>query len=432
MGSLRYRQDYLIFSGLLSPFGPGDNTGMTTLRNAVYARLRQLAAHEIGHTLGLAHNFVASTENNASVMDYPHAFASLHDDGSVDLTKAYPTGIGTWDKVAIRYGYTQFAPGTDTKAELSRILAEAARSGNTFITDADSRPLGSAHPKAHLWDNGPDPVAELTRLLNVRRAALDRFGENSIPTGEVFSRLEETLVPLYFLHRYQTEAAAKVLGGVDYTYAVRGDGQTITRIVPAPDQRRALAALLQTVSPSVLTTPERIVALIPPHPPGYDRTRESFPSQTGVTFDPIAAAQAAAGLTGSLLFNPQRAARLIENHSRNAANPSLQEVIGAVAKATWLAPAQPGLAAEVKRGTDVSLLKSLLALAVSAEDTSPLVSQVSLAWLTSHRTQLPLYGQRLLADFERNPKGFELPPSPAAPPGQPIGEMDSCALPPLP
>ena len=429
LGSLRYRQDYLIFSGLLSPFG-GDDGKLSQVKEAVYARLRQLAAHEIGHTLGLAHNYVASTHDRASVMDYPHPWVELKSDGSPDLSHAYATGIGSWDKVAIRYGYTQFPAGADEKKALNQILLDAAHEGNIFITDEDSRPLGSAHPRAHLWDNGPNAVAELARLLKVRAAALDRFGENSIPAGQPWSRLDETLVPLYFLHRYQTEAAAKSLGGVDYTYALRGDGQTVTQIVPAAEQKRALEVLLETVSPKTLTLPERILRLIPPHPPGYERTRESFPEQTGLTFDPVAAAQAAAGLTGSLLFNAERAARLVEQHARNAANPSLEEVIRRVAAATWLAPHAAGLNDPVKTAIDIVLFQQALLLA-NNDRASPVMRAAVLSTLTSMRPRLPEYLARTLQTFERAPEKFQPASLAEAPPGQPIGE-DNCVRPVLP
>ena len=430
LGSLRYRQDYLIFSGLLSPFG-SDPKPLESVREAVYSRLRQLAAHEVGHTLGLAHNYVASTDHNASVMDYPHPWIDLRSDGSLDISHAYPNGIGEWDKVAIRYGYTQFPSGSDLKKELNGIISEAVRLGDIFISDADSRPLSSAHPRAHLWDSGPNAVDELQRILKVRQAALNYFGPTSIPEGEVMSRLDETLVPVFFLHRYQTEAAAKVLGGLDYTYAVRGDGQVITKTVPAAEQRRALEGLIATLNPSVLTIPERIIALMAPHPPGYDRTRESFPARTGLTFDPIAAAEAAADLSASLLFNPERATRLVEHHARDASTPSLEEVINTVAKATWLAPARAGLAGQVKAASDIVVVKRLLALAVGTKE-SPLTSQIAFNTLTAQRSRLPSYALRLLQDFEREPKGFQLPAAPEAPPGQPIGQDDECARPILP
>jgi len=430
LGSLRYRQDFMIFSALLSPFGEDGGGALAEAKGAVYARLRQLAAHEIGHTLGLAHNYVASTHERASVMDYPHPRIELKSDGSLDLANAYATGIGTWDQVAIRYGYTEFARGTDEKKALSQILLNAAHDGNIFISDADSRPLGSAHPRAHLWDNGPNAVDELARLLKVRAAALQRFGENSIASGTPWSKLDETLVPLYFLHRYQTEAAAKVLGGVDYSYALRGDGQVVTEIVPATEQKRALQTLLQTVSPAALTLPERIVKLIAPHPPGFERTRESFPEQTGLTFDPVAAAQAAAGLTGSLLFQPERAARLIEHHGRNAANPALEDVIRQIAAATWLAPQAGGLPGEVKAAVDLVLFEQALELANDGH-ASPLVRAKVLATLEALRPRLPGYLAHRLQEFERAPEKFQSAALVEAPPGQPIGE-EECARPVLP
>ncbi|HMF76225.1 MAG TPA: zinc-dependent metalloprotease [Bryobacteraceae bacterium] len=429
LGSLRYRQDYLIFSGLLSPFGPSA-ASVPSMKDAVYARLRQLSAHEIGHTLGLAHNYIASTQNNASVMDYPHPRVDLLPDGALDLSHAYPTGIGEWDKVAIRYGYTQFPSGADEHKALDGILLDAARSGDISITDADSRPLGSANPHSHLWDNGPNTVDELQRILKVRQAALARFGENSVPADSPMSSLDDTLVPLYYLHRYQTEAAGKSLGGLDYTYTVRGDGQLVTKIVPATEQRRALMALLETISPKTLTLPERILLLIPPHPPGYPRNRETFPSRTGLTFDPVAAAEAAADLTASLLFNPERAARLAQYHARNQANPSFTEVVQTVAKATWLAPPPAGLEGEIKATVDIVLLERLLQLAADPEAATS-VKATALSALESGKARLPFYVRHLLDEFERDPKNFQVPKISPPPPGQPIGE-EECGMPLLP
>lgn len=270
---------------------------------------------------------------------------------------------------------------------------------------------------------------ELTRLLSVRQAALARFGENNVRTGEPMSRLDETLVPLYFLHRYQTEAAAKSLGGLSYSYALRSsDGdpkEAVTQIVPADEQRRALAALLDTVKPATLALPERILALIPPHPPGYARTRESFPSQTGLTFDPIAAAQAAATLTGSLIFNPQRAARLIEYHARDSHNPDLSEVITAVASATWRAHVPDGFAGRIKEAVDESLFRQFLTLRVD-ESTSPLVRNTIEEWVQqTKRSPLPANLVRMLDESEKHPERFKPIAAVEPPPGQPIGE-DEC------
>jgi hypothetical protein len=320
LGSLRARQDYLIAEALLSPYKQGAPVS-PQLEEMVLARIRQLAAHEVGHTLGLAHNFAASAiAPGTSVMDYPHPWITLDASGHPDLSHAYATGIGAWDKVAIQYGYSQFAPGDHEHAALDAILSKAQASGLYFITDQDSRPQGGAHPYSHLWDNGPDPAAELDRILTIRAAALSQFGENAIPMGLPMAEIEDTLVPLYLLHRYQTEAAAKEVGGLNYRYALRGDGQMVTEIVSPANQKHALNALLKTISPSTLTPPESLLKILPPRPPAYPRTPESFTAHTGLTFDPESAAEAAAEVTVSLLFNPQRASRLVEYHAHDTQN----------------------------------------------------------------------------------------------------------------
>jgi len=421
LGSLREHQDYLIFEGLLAPHIAGnDNT--KPLADAVYARLRQLAAHEVGHTLGLEHNYIASTAHRASVMDYPGPWIELRPDNTFDLSNAYATGIGEWDKVAIQWGYSQFNSGTDEKQALDRILMDAAHRGLVFITDADSRPPGSAHPKSHLWDNGGNAVDELTRLLKIRSIALSRFGENNIEPGAPMATLDEVLVPLYFLHRYQTEAASKSLGGLDYTYAVRGDGQLTTRIVSPAEQRRALRALLQTIDPATLTIPESILKLIPPRPPGYPRTHETFPSHTGVTFDPVAGAEAAADLTVSLILNSQRAARLVQYHAENAANPGLEEVIQTLLAATWHAKPRTGLEAEVAKTVNYVVLTRLIGLAVD-DTATPQVRSIATASVERLKPAVSdAFALDLIARFERNPKDMVLPKLAEAPPGQPIGE----------
>ncbi len=363
LGSLRARQDYLIAEALLSPYKPGAPVS-PQMQEMVLARIRQLAAHEVGHTLGLEHNFVASAiAPGTSVMDYPHPWITLDASGHPDLSNAYAVGIGTWDKVAIQYGYSQFAPGADEHASLNAIMSKAQAAGLYLITDQDSRPQGGAHPYSHLWDNGPDPAAELDRILTVRSAALAQFGENAIPIGMPMAEIEDTLVPLYLLHRYQTEAAAKEVGGLNYRYALRGDGQMVTEMVSPADQRKALAALMATISPGTLTLPESLLKIMPPRPPGYPRTQESFSGQSGVTFDPNGATEAATEITLGLLFNPQRASRLVEYHARDAQNPGLEEVIEATITATWKAPQVRGLQGETQRLTETAVVEHLLGLA---------------------------------------------------------------------
>jgi hypothetical protein len=367
-------------------------------------------------------------------MDYPHPWVTLDAQGKPTLEKAYAVGVGAWDKAAIRYGYSQFAPGTAEGPALDALLKQNGADGLRYITDADARPLGGAHPYAHLWDNGPDAAAELERILEVRKAALSRFGADAIQTGQPMAELEDTLVPLYLLHRYQTEAAAKLIGGLDYRYAVRGDGGMVTEMLSAERQRKALGAVLETLDPGVLTLPETLLAQLPPRPPDYGRTRESFEAHTGLTFDPEGAVEAAAGLTASLLFEPARASRLVEYHARNEELPGLREVIGETLKATWQAKRLGGLAGQTQFAVESVVLSYLLKLAVAAE-AAPQARAEALAsvgeletWLQG-QVRTPGEGQAHWAAaldeigrFRKDPEKFAAPPALATPPGQPIGD----------
>ncbi len=368
LGSLRVRQDYLIAEGLLAPYEKGKaGSGAPNpdkMQEMALARLRQLAAHEVGHTLGLEHNFAASTVNRSSVMDYPPPVVALGADGVPDLRQAYATGIGEWDKVSIAWGYQDFAPGVDERAALNGILNDAFLHRRLrYLTDQDARPAGSSSSVAHLWDSGANAVDELDRLMKVRAAALRRFGENNIREGAPLATIEDVLVPIYLLHRYQVEAASKLVGGMDYTFAVRGDGETPTQIVAPAEQRRALAAVLATLKPEELALPEPLLKIIPPRPVDYARGREDFKIRTSPAFDALAPAEAAAQQTLQFLFNRERAARLLEFHARDAANPSLDEVLDAIFKATWSAPHDAGYRGEVARVVDNVALNDLMVLA---------------------------------------------------------------------
>jgi hypothetical protein len=436
LGSLRSRQDYKIAEALLAPYVEGKPIP-PDMEQMVLARTRQLAAHEVGHTLGLEHNFAASSvAPGTSVMDYPHPWITLDADGKPTLANAYTTGIGTWDKAAITYGYSQFAPGTDEKAELEKLLEKDDADGLRFISDADSRPLGSANPYGHLWDNGPDAALELERILKVRRAALDRFGEDAIRIGEPMSDLEDTLVPLYLLHRYQTEAASKLIGGLDYRYAVRADHGMITRMIAPAEQRKALEAVLHTFEPTTLTLSPEFLAILPPNPPGYPRTRESFEGYTGLTFDPNGAVEAAANLTASLLFEPTRASRLVEFHAIDSNAPSLEEVIEEIVQNTWQTPRLPGLSGQTQDVVEDVVLNHLMQLSVSKQ-ASPQARAIATqelsdleAWLNDQLDVEATPGRQAhwsaaVDDIERfwkDPEKFEAPKELAAPPGQPIGE----------
>ena len=437
LGSLRVRQDFLIAESLLAPYEKGKPVS-AKMQEMALARLRQLAAHEVGHTLGLMHNYSASTVNRSSVMDYPAPYVQLGADGTPDVTSAYATGIGEWDKVSIAFGYQDFAPGTNEEAALSKILLDAYRRGLRYQTDQDARPAGSSSSVAHLWDSGTNAIDELNRLMQVRGAALQRFGENNIREGAPLATLEDVLVPLYLVHRYQVEATSKLVGGMDYTFALRGDGQTATQIVAPAEQRRALAAVLATLKPDVLALPEPLLKMIPPRPPDYERGREHFKIHTRPVFDALAPAEAAAQHALQFLFNPERAARLVEFHARNAENPALQEVLETILAATWKTPHGEGSLGQIANVVDMVALYDLMALAANdhASDEVRAIARLELdelhGWLNA-----PLAGRQPISDqahvsfaswqieqFEKDPKRMELM-APAEPPdGPPIGTDD--------
>jgi hypothetical protein len=343
LGSLRVRQDFLIAEGLLSPYATEDVPD--DMMEMALARIRQLSAHEVGHTIGLAHNYAASTSSRASVMDYPHPYVKLTN-GNIDLSEAYDDKIGAWDKIAISYGYSDF--GSEDKSKLNDILLKAHDQGILFISDRDARAQGGAHPDAHLWDNGSNVSDELERVMEVRKVALDNFSLNNIREGEPYSNLEDRLVPVYLFHRYQLEAAVKLIGGEKYTYGVKGQPEFVNQIIPKADQEQALKAVLGTLSPKQLALNESIVKLIPPMAFGYSRSRESFEHRTGLTFDAISVAETAANLTLQLLLNPQRASRLVEQYAIDPANLGLEAVLSAMTEYTWKKNAGELLEAEVK------------------------------------------------------------------------------------
>ena len=386
----------------------------------------------MGHTLGLQHNFASSVNDRASVMDYPPPVATLNGAGAPDLSQAYSTGIGAWDKVTIAYGYQDFPAGTNEASALNGILSAAVQSGLLYLTDADARPEGSASPTAHLWDSGKNAVDELERLIAVRQRVLARFGANNIRMGAPMATLEDVLVPAYLMHRYQTEAAAKVLGGQQYSYALRGDGQVVTKAIPAAEQRRALTTLLKTVDPAFLELPPALVALIPPRPPGYRRTRENFPNRTGLTFDPLGAAEAAANITCGLMLNPERAARLIEEHAADSTTPGLDDVVHALVGATFQASvAQNAMREEIRHVVENVVMVKLMSLAADAKAapaaraiaTRALVNLKS--WLANETQPHPAFHEYAAAAIQRfldKPEASDVPKLPEPPPGQPIGE----------
>ncbi|WP_250461256.1 zinc-dependent metalloprotease [Microbulbifer litoralis] len=359
LGSLRVRQDFLIAQGLLQPYG-SDGADTEALKQMALARIRQLSAHEVGHTLGLAHNFAASTEDRASVMDYPAPLVSLSDD-QLELANAYDTGIGEWDKLTIRYGYGD--AGGSEAAYLAGIIDEAQQQKLRFITDRDSRGINDAHAVSHLWDNGSDPLAEFARMTELRRHALQHFSVAANPGSAPRSSLEETLVPVYYGHRYQAEAVGKLIGGLDYDYLYNDAEQNSYTLVPAERQRQAMDALLATLQPEFLTLPENVLQLLSPKAYGYSRTDESFPSDTGVAFDAIALTEAAAGHTLSILLNPERAARMEQQHARNSETPGFGALLDGLTAAALDRDHFSGLQAAVHQRVNHVYIHQLMLLA---------------------------------------------------------------------
>ena len=360
LGSLRVRQDYLIAQGLLAPFENGVPADNKMLRMAL-DRLKQLSAHEVGHTLGLMHNYASSVNNRASVMDYPHPWVRLDASGNIDLSNAYDMKIGEWDKVSISWGYREFPSGTDERVALDRMLDDAYGKGLQFISDQDARAAGGLHPTAHLWDNGKDAVAELQEMSKIREKALKQFGTNSLRAGYPMAMLEDVLVPIYFYHRYQTEAVCKLVGGMDYTYALNGKVNKKMEPLPKELQLRALDAALQTIQPAYLEVPQHILDLIPPRPDSYGNERELFTKRTGLAFDPLSPAESGADFPLSFLFHPERLSRMAINQQNGL---SLDEMLNKVISTTWKAPRKTGIQALIQQQTEQIVLTYLLASSV--------------------------------------------------------------------
>lgn len=433
LGSLRVRQDYLIAEGLMAPYDDEEKPDIPM--EMALARIRQLSAHEVGHTLGIQHNMAASTQGRTSVMDYPHPLIQFDENGNINLDEAYAVGIGEWDKRVILYGYQDFADDIDRRAARDQIVAETIDSGLVYVTDDDSRPISSAHPLGNLWDNGADSIEELENLLQVRAYAMGRMSERNIRPGRPMATLEEVLVPIYLIHRFQLIAVGKLVGGENFHYALRGDGQDISVPVSADRQREAIAALVNTLSPAVLRIPDNVLRLIPPRPPGHPKSRETFPSSTGKIFEPFGAAQSAATLTLEVMLEPSRAARLIASNARQPTMPGFSELTDDLLRATWFAAHQSGIEGEIQRQTNSLALERLMMLAVN-NDADAQVRAIALDavnqldnWLAPRATSEGDASWRAHYGFARfqieqmrnDPSSIEQIQPVTVPPGEPIG-----------
>ncbi|MFC2953165.1 zinc-dependent metalloprotease [Marinicaulis aureus] len=331
LGSQRVRQDRMIFEGLAGAQNSGKGGADDPVEIAL-SRIRQLAAHEVGHALGFAHNFAASTNDRGSVMDYPAPLVTVGADGALDFSEAYDTDIGEWDKVAATWLYAEFAPGADEAAALNKILADGYASGLRFVADSEGRSVGTGNPYGSVWDNGGDPVQSLRHVMAVRAVALSNFGEQAIAQGAPMAKLREVIVPIYLYHRYQTAAAAKLVGGYNFTYKTKGDSLAKGSVVADDKQRDALSALMETLDPSALVLPDSILDQMTPPMGAFngDNGGEVFETDTHPMFDLMSAADAAASITLDALLHPARAARLEEQHRRNASALGFGDVLNAI------------------------------------------------------------------------------------------------------
>ncbi|WP_299335289.1 zinc-dependent metalloprotease [uncultured Psychroserpens sp.] len=433
LGSLRIRQDFLIAQALMNkPFAERDDNYQPMLEMAL-ARIRQLSAHEVGHTIGFAHNFAASTKGRASVMDYPHPTITMTN-GAIDFSDAYAVGIGEWDKVTVAYSYSEFDSDTNEKEALNKILKAADFAGLRFITDSDARAQGGAHALAHLWDNGRSASEELENVLQVRAEAISNFSKDNIRKGEPYSVLEDVFVPLYFFHRYQTEAATKVVGGLDYNYAVKGDGQMTVKPIDAKTQKATLDMILKTISVEALSIPKDKLALFPPRAYGYSRGRESFSGKTGVAFDPMSAAVTASDMTLKFLLHPQRANRIIQQKSLDDKQLGLDEMLKDLLDQSFGMTHGDPYMDEIQQLINERVLMYLMNLAVNDQSVFQVKALANNAINSlihdylSDKKKASLYATQyglIIKEFKEHPEKFKIKNAPKIPDGSPIGS-DYC------
>ena len=428
LGSLRIRQDFLIAQALQAPYATSTPDDKFALDMAL-ARIRQLSAHEVGHTIGFAHNFVASTNNRASVMDYPHPQFSLKN-GKIDFSNAYATGIGEWDKVTVAYAYQQFT--NNEKQGLQNILTNAFSKGLRYLSDQDARSPGSAHAYAHLWDNGKSAADELNNILEIRKNAIAKFSPDNIKSGQPYSVLEDVFVPVYFMHRFQVEATSKVIGGLDYNYAVKGGNQTIVKRVPGSEERKALQSLLKTIDVKTIGIPISKLNLFPPRAIGYGRTRESFKSKLGPEFDPYGAVETSSEMTLSFLFHPQRASRLVLHKSLDEKQLGLVEVIDEVIRNTFKKSHKNNYYKELQNIVNAQVLNQLFGLGANQSNYKQVNAIVNYKlnelsnWLRNRKVKgiQKMYDLEILKSietFKKAPTKFKKIKSPKIPDGSPIG-----------
>ena len=429
LGSQRVRQDLLIAESLLAPYGKDADPALLAQAKAMaLARLRQLAAHEVGHALGFAHNFAASRTGNSSVLDYPHPQITLDAQGRPQMLAPYNVGVGEWDKFLVAHAYGEFPAATETAA-LAALRAGIAAKGYHYASDPDARSSTSAHESGLLWDVPGEPLPGLAQLMTIRKVALDRFAAGALPPNRQLGEAERRLVPLYLLHRYQAEAVIRLLGGSNYSYGLVRDTDSNTMPVSPEQQQSALQAAVALLSVDNLAIPDSVLRVLSPPSNEYSRSPEDFATLMDPVFDPLQAAGAATALIAQLSFDPVRLNRMAYQHSRNDESPSALQVFDAFLGHYWL----------VRKGRFESDNNTLLAqtrnwvlldAALLTLDSGKLHAAVAAQWRESLETlakqlakskdvqsqQAASYIQRYLTD----PTSIKLRALPLVPPGAPI------------
>ena len=431
LGSLRVRQDRLIFEGLLGTEKTGSGEPDDPVELSL-SRIRQLAAHEVGHTIGLAHNFAASTYDRGSVMDYPAPLVTARN-GKIDVSDVYDTGIGEYDKHAIKWMYSIF--NSDEDKTLEKIVEDGIKNGYLFLSDGDARSPSAADPRANLWDNGKSATDGLRDTVEVRKIALRNFGRHNLPQDQPLSTIQEVFVPIFLFHRYQAEAVAKAIGGIYYEHTVNSDGRRPFTRVPGHEQRSALDALLECLDVDFLTVPSDVEQLIGPREYGTGGSREIFDTRTSPTFDPITVSESAADTVLSFLLQPARLERVVQQTQRRSDLPDIDEILGKTTEAvfgpSWSRREVSPVAWSVRK----LYLNQLMALAADTGNTLPLRSATRAQLLAIKDKMDPADpGKALIIEeierFLYRPAGavYEYARPSETPPGSPIGIWRYCSL----
>jgi len=428
LGSLRVRQDYMILSGLID--NPNDIENKALIKKTSLDRIRQLSAHEIGHTLGFAHNYISSANNRSSVMDYPHPKIDIID-GDINIDNAYSKNIGDWDKVTVRYAYTDFQENENEDIKLNQIIEDAVNKGLYFLSDSDSRPVGSANPFSHLWDNGEFPYKELNKLLKVRDLALRNIDLENLVDGEPYDRIEDILVPIYMLHRYQIESTAKAIGGVDYLYFVKNLNNDKVKFVNSKLQKESLESLLNVLNPKNLVLPDNLIEILSPRSFRNPRTRENFESNTGVTFDYINASSSVINHTLTFLINPERINRIYQQNMFGENILKLEDYLTIISNSIFSNKKMSLYEASINNNTS-SLFLDHLFLAFNNSKTNDLSKSLILSsilntkeTLSSNLNDYNAFLVNKINGFLNNPDKYKPIEKTKIPDGSPIGDF-SC------